>query len=165
MSEALRVGIGLDVGEKRIGVARGDLAVKLASPLAPIMNDQTNAPLLQIWQLMRDSDADFIVVGLPRNAHGEETEQSEMVRQFVARLQTVFQREQLSVELFFQDESLTSVRAEEFLRGRKNFQERMLRDGTLDSEAATIILGDFLNSGQVVPLSIVKPTSAGGEHE
>lgn len=144
MIESLRVGIGLDIGEKRIGVARGDSDVKLASPLAPIAN--TVMALGQIIQVIRDQSANFIVAGLPRNSQGVETAQSEYSRQFVERLRMELAKTDLPVSLYFQDESLTSVRAEEILRARNNFHENQLRDGTLDSEAATIILGDFLNS-------------------
>ncbi len=51
-----------------------------------------------------------------------------------------------NIKIVFQDESLTSVKAEEILRERKNFQDGMLRDGTLDSEAAALILSDYLES-------------------
>ena len=138
------MGVGLDIGEKRIGVARGDIDVKLASPLAPIANTAT--ALARIAQVVRDQAADFVVAGLPRNSQGAETQQSAYSRQFVERLRAKLTEEKLSVTVFLQDESLTSVRAEEFLHARKNFRETQLRDGTLDSEAAAIILGDFLNS-------------------
>ena len=49
------------------------------------------------------------------------------------------------VEVVFQDESLTSVQAEAMLRrDKKHFKEQMLRDGTLDSQAAVVILTDYL---------------------
>ena len=141
-----RVGIGLDIGEKRIGVSRGDTEVKMASPLAPIVrkNFVSEAEVFaKIAEIIRENGAEFLVAGLPRNSKGEETKQSEYSRNFVEKLRETLPN---GFEIYFQDESLTSVKAEENLRARKNFREEMLRDGTLDSEAATIILGDFLEN-------------------
>jgi len=134
--------LGLDVGARRIGTARGDSAVKLASPLAAIGNDA------QVWEnlvkIIRKSGAEIVVVGLPRDAGGAETAQSQFSRSFAQTLREHLAENNLTAEIIFQDESLTSVAAEKILRARKNFDEKMLRDGTLDSEAAAIILQDFL---------------------
>jgi putative transcription antitermination factor YqgF len=64
---------------------------------------------------------------------------SEISRQFADQLKRT-----VAAEVVLQDESVTSVEAERRLRGRKDFRESMLRDGTLDSEAATLILTDYL---------------------
>ena len=137
MNRESRVVIGLDVGSERIGVARGDTGVKIASPLEFIANDQL------VFKAIRDlvdrESASELVVGLPRNSNGEETAQSSFVRKFADDLSA-----STGLSVKFQDESLTSVVAEQRLRSRKDFTESMLRDGTLDSEAAVIILNDFL---------------------
>jgi putative Holliday junction resolvase len=133
------VGIGLDVGTRRIGVARGDREVRVTTPLPMLPNDA--AIFANIAQLVQNIHANIIVVGLPRDAEGEETEQSQISRDFAAELEDF-----TDAKIVFQDESLTSVMAEKNLRARKNFNEKMLRDGTLDSEAAAIILQDFLDS-------------------
>lgn len=136
--------IGLDVGTCRIGVARGDKAVKVASPLLVLSNDD------KIWnnlqQLLESAHAETVVIGLPRDAEGQETAQSKISRDFATKLSEI-----ISIPVVFQDESLTSITAEQNLRTRKNFQEQMLRDGTLDSEAAALILADYLeeNHGAV----------------
>jgi len=133
--------IGLDIGAVRIGVARGDLAVKVASPRPALANND------QIWQnlkqLTESNHAETIVVGLPRDAEGLETAQSKISRDFATKLS-----EAVSVPVILQDESLTSIAAERNLRARKDFREQMLRDGTLDSEAATLILTDYLEGDQ-----------------
>ncbi|MCL1876728.1 Holliday junction resolvase RuvX [Candidatus Saccharibacteria bacterium] len=129
--------LGLDIGQRRVGVASGDAAVKIASPLPPIAND---AQVFQkIVGLVDDNSIKTIVVGLPRDQEGRETKQSRFSRDFADELAKF-----TSVKIVFQDESLTSAAAEENLRARRNFDDRMLRDGTLDSEAAAIILQDFL---------------------
>ncbi len=145
MNNLLWVGIGLDVGEKRIGVSRGDTDVRITSPLDPIIRE--NMPEERVFEKIREissaNGADFVVAGLPRNSNGEETKQSEFSRNFVDGLKKYLPD---NVKIYFQDESLTSVKAEENLRRRKNFREEMLRNGILDSEAAAVILGDFLES-------------------
>ncbi|MDR0957271.1 MAG: Holliday junction resolvase RuvX [Candidatus Nomurabacteria bacterium] len=132
-----KIVIGLDVGERRIGVARGDFGVKIASPLQPLVNDEQI--FSNIAEIASKNRAETIVIGLPRNASGQETAQSEYSRDFASKLADFTE-----VKIVFQDESLTSIEAEKNLRRRKNFNENMLRDGTLDSEAATLILQDFL---------------------
>ncbi len=137
MNKGQGVVIGLDIGTRRIGVARGDLMVGIATPLAAISNDEQTMERLK--QLIAREGAQAIVVGLPRNSRGEETAQSEISRQFADQLKRT-----TSIEVVLQDESVTSVEAEQRLRGRKDFHESMLRDGTLDSEAATLILTDYV---------------------
>ena len=134
--------VGLDIGDKRIGVSIGDTEVKNAIPLAPLANDETI--FRQIDNLLIQNDAKIVVIGLPRNAEGQETAQSVVVRNFATELSA-----KTDAKIVFQDESLTSVLAERRLRERKNFSESMLRDGTLDSEAAQLILADYLEGSRI----------------
>jgi putative Holliday junction resolvase len=130
--------IGLDIGTRRIGVACGDFEVCIAAPLPALLNERTI--FTDISWLIKKNRAEAVVVGLPRDADGKETTQSQVSRDFATKLASY-----TDANICFQDESLTSVLAEKNLRERRNFSEIMLRDGTLDSEAATIILQDFLN--------------------
>lgn len=137
MNRSYGMVVGLDVGTHRIGVARGDLTVGIATPLSAIENNQ-NA-IDKLGRIVKEETARIVVIGLPRNAQGEETLQSHFSRQFAERLV-----QELQIEVILQDESVTSLEAEQRLRQRKGFRESMLRDGTLDSEAAALILTDFL---------------------
>lgn len=134
-----RVVIGLDVGEKRIGVAIGDTETRIARPSNPIRNDETIVP--NIEKLISECETTTIIVGLPRNMDGSETDQSKYIRKFADDIS-----KKINVQIIFQDESLTSVIAEQNLRMRKDFSELMLRDGTLDSAAAALILSDYLEN-------------------
>jgi len=78
--------------------------------------------------------ADAIVVGYPRNQQGEATAQTKYVENFVERLKD------FDKEIIFQDESLTSVLAEQQLISHK----RPYTKGDIDSQAAAIILQDYL---------------------
>ena len=82
--------------------------------------------------------SNFFVLGLPRSNEGNETAQSAYVRQFAKTLVEKLP----GAKIRFQDESLTSVVAEERLKSRKKQYEK----GEIDAEAAAIILQDFLES-------------------
>lgn len=123
--------LALDVGDKRIGLAVADSDVKIAVPFGYLENnDQTIA---KITEMMLDQKVSVVVVGYPRNQSGESTRQTEVVEEFAGRLAQI----EMSVELVFQDESLTSVEAERRLGQVKD-------KGQIDAEAASIILQDYL---------------------
>lgn len=126
--------LALDVGEKRIGVAIGDDAVRIAMPFETIETDGNE--LERIAKIVVDESIDTIVVGYPRNQSGEATAQTEYVETFAELL------EDMAAHLEFQDESLTSVLAEQQL---KSFG-RPYSKGDIDARAAAIILQDYLES-------------------
>lgn len=125
--------IALDVGGKRVGVALGDTEVKIPQPLPTLMNDENIND--KIFHLVRDHDISVVVLGYPRNQSGVATRQTEYVELFAESL-----KKDLQCKIVFQDESLTSVRAEEILELRGSRYSR----SDVDAEAAAIILGDFL---------------------
>lgn len=126
--------MALDVGTKRIGVAKADSQVRIAIPYNAIEVD--GEELNKIASLARAWNINGVVLGLPRNNSGEETAQSQYVRDFAAKLKKSIP----DLKICFQDESLTSVEAEKRLEKRKKGYKK----GDIDSEAATIILQDFL---------------------
>jgi putative Holliday junction resolvase len=134
MSQSKAV-IALDVGEKRIGVAVSDGVVQIARPLAAVEVDGDE--VRRIIGLIEQEHAEAIVVGFPRNQSGEPTAQTAIVETFAARL-----GESISTPILFQDESLTSVMAEERLRSFG----RPYTKGDIDAEAATLILQDYLEA-------------------
>lgn len=135
MTENKRVLLGLDVGERRIGVAVGDSVGRLSSPLTTLTVD--GLEIVRLQRLMLENDVTDIVVGLPRNMSGEETAQTELVRQFAVRRLGGF-----SQPVHFQDESLTSVKAEQELTNRK----KPFAKGDVDALAATYILDDYMEA-------------------
>lgn len=121
----------LDVGEKRIGIAVVDSSVRIAVPYDTFETDGTE--IQKIAELVIREGAQTIVVGYPRNQQGEATAQTEYVENFAKQLVDIGQIE-------YQDESLTSVMAEERLkRTRKTYTK-----GDIDMQAASIILQDYL---------------------
>lgn len=126
--------LALDVGERRIGVALADYGVKIAVPFDWLEND--DKIIEKITELAIDHDIDEIIIGYPRNQSGEPTKQTQYVEDFAKRLAEI----DLDVEIKFQDESLTSVQAEQRLGS--NLKDK----GQIDAEAASIILQDYLES-------------------
>ena len=128
--------IGLDVGEKRIGVAKADSGTRIAVPVGFI--EVNGSEWQEIARLARMNSTYFFVIGLPRSNEGNETQQSLYVRNFAKLLLEKIPE----AKIRFQDESLTSVLAEERLKKSKKRYEK----GDIDAEAASIILQDFLES-------------------
>ena len=126
--------IGLDVGEKRIGVAKVDSSTRISIPVGFVEAD--GSEWQEIARLARINNTNLFVLGLPRSNEGNETKQSAYVRNFAKTLTEKIP----DAKVRFQDESLTSVEAEERLKKR---QKRYTR-GDIDAEAATIILQDFI---------------------
>jgi putative Holliday junction resolvase len=124
--------LALDVGEKRIGVAVGDSGVRIAIPFETIEVD--GSEIEQIARLVVNENADTIVVGYPRNQSGEPTAQTAYVEEFAKQLRD------MAPNIVFQDESLTSVLAEQRLKS----QGKPYTKGDIDAQAATIILQDYL---------------------
>ncbi|MCL2869883.1 Holliday junction resolvase RuvX [Candidatus Saccharibacteria bacterium] len=126
--------MALDVGEKRIGVALADSEVKIAIPFGVI--EVNGKEVFEVNRLIIDEKIDILVVGLPRNQQGEETNQSGFSRRFAANFE-------LSVpKIVFQDESLTSVLAEQQLKA----MDQPYSKGDIDAWAAGMILQDYLEA-------------------
>lgn len=141
--------LALDIGVKRIGIAFADTKVRIAIPRGMIPVD--GEELAAIAKNYRLEKAELIVAGLPRNNQGEETQQTQYVRDFIQKLQAYF-AEQEKTQLFvhFQDESLTSVVAE--TRFGNNISRTDRATGKVDAEAAAIILQDFIETTNIEQL-------------
>lgn len=129
--------LGLDVGDRRIGVAVSDPTGSLASPVEVYHRRSADADVQHILELVNEYDAERVVVGLPKNMNGTEGPQAEKTRSFADAL-TV---NGLSVALW--DERLSTVEAT-----RRLVEQRHRRKGIqnrIDSEAAALILQTYLD--------------------
>jgi len=124
--------LALDVGEKRIGAAIGDDVVRIAVPFDTIEVDGNE--LERIARIAVDENVHTIVVGYPRNQSGEPTAQTQYAENFAKQLTD------MASKVVFQDESLTSVLAEQQLKS----YGRPYSKGDIDAQAAAIILQDYL---------------------
>lgn len=123
--------IALDVGTKRIGVAFADDQIPIATPLKTI---EVNGSEVQvIADIIKTKQVQVVVVGYPRNQTGDPTQQTGFAEEFASRIRDY-------AHIVFQDESLTSVMAEESLKASGKPYEK----SDIDALAATIILQDYL---------------------
>lgn len=122
--------IGLDIGEKRIGVARINTEAKIAEPLE-LIRTGTQDTFKAISGLISEHQAVGIVLGLPRGLDGQETAQTVSIRDFARQL-----KRHSEVPVYLIDEAGTSKQAQELIaQGSK---------GSIDSIAAALILSDFI---------------------
>lgn len=127
----------LDVGDARIGVAVSDPARIIATPVEVIQRVGWGPDCRRIKALCDQYETDEVLSGLPLNMDGTEGFQAQKVREFCAQV------EKQGLRVFFQDERLTTVTAEEaLLEGGVSRQERK---GTVDKIAAAVILSQWLN--------------------
>ena len=133
--------LGLDFGEKRIGVAMSDPSEILASPLTVIEAKSTNIAIEQIVSLTQEHEIEHIVVGLPRSLDGSEGKQAQVTRDFIDLLQS-----QVDIPVDTWDERLSTVAANRMMNeaGVKKGKKKK----RLDSAAATIILQSYLDRKQ-----------------
>ena len=128
--------IGLDFGERRIGVAVGETSIGIASAVGVIREASDRARLAAIDRLEAEWHPVAFVVGQPRHADGAEHAVARRAARFARRLAARYRRPVMLV-----DETLTSVEAE--WRLRESGTKGALRD--LDAAAAAIILQSYLD--------------------
>lgn len=126
--------LGVDAGEKRVGVAIANVIARLPRPYTTLPNDEQL--LLSLKKIAQDEDVGLIVLGLPRNLEGEETGQTAWVREFAESLKAV------ELPIVFHDEALSSKAAEEELLARGKSYAKV----DIDALAAAYILADYLES-------------------
>ena len=136
--------LGIDVGNKRIGLAISDVSRTLARPLGTLAVKGDDAGVDQvaaeIARLGREEDGlTAIVVGLPVRLDGSPNDQTPRVRAFIDALKA-----RTTLPIVAADERLTSREAESLLAHRtRDWRERKAR---LDAAAAAVILQDYLEA-------------------
>lgn len=130
--------IALDLGTKKIGVAVCDELQITTRPLPIIKRKSWKELLKKVISLIEEFDAIALVLGLPYNFDGTECEMSMEAR----RLHRNFSLS-LKIPVFLQDERLTTKSAQQDLYDQGLEMKEILK--RLDSQAATIILDDFIS--------------------
>ena len=130
--------IALDIGTKRIGVAVCDELQIVVRPLFTLNRQSWKKLLSQIKDILAEYDARALVLGLPYNFDGSESEMSQEARRLARNFSL-----SLSVPVFLQDERATSYEARGFL-WENGADEKEMRE-KIDNHAAAIILSDFLS--------------------
>ena len=137
--------VGLDVGERRIGVAISDATRTLARPVTALRTsgldrDALDVAAAEVARLAAEDDGvAALVIGLPRRLDGSPNDMTPRVQAFAGQLAA-----RVALPLVLQDERLTSREAESRLaRREKDWRARKLQ---IDAAAAAIILQDYLDS-------------------
>jgi putative Holliday junction resolvase len=128
--------LGIDWGEKRIGLAFAD-TIGIALPLPAAVAASKQARMQQIEDAIKERRADALVVGYPYNMDGSIGFKAKEVDVFIEALEKRFR-----MPVYRVDERLSSHSVEQGLRGQKKKPDR--RSGEIDSRAAALILQDFI---------------------
>ena len=134
--------IGLDVGERRTGVASGDTETGLATPAGVIAGLADPAAAAQAASEAASRSAEVIVVGMPYSMSGRVGPQAEAVERFVAEL-----REAAEARIETVDERLSTQQAERSMYRREDRRgRRRPPTGASDASAAAVILQSWLDA-------------------
>ena len=134
--------LGLDLGERRIGIALSDGLGLTAQPLTVLTRTNARSDLQVIQQLATQHDVGTIVLGLPLTMRGEHGTQAKQASAFA---QTLHQTTRIPVELV--DERLTTVQGERALL--ETGTSRRKRKRLIDQVAAQLILQQYLDTHRV----------------
>jgi putative Holliday junction resolvase len=131
--------LGLDVGERRIGVAVADERVRVALPTAVVERSELPADLDAIARLVQEQEAEAIVIGLPISLSGSLGPQAQATKAFGQELAA-----RLPLPIEYWDERLSSVEAQRRLAsaGHRGPKAKARRDAA----AAAIVLQSYLDA-------------------
>jgi putative Holliday junction resolvase len=134
--------LGLDFGLRRIGVAIGGSGTGRAEPLTTIACRNNQPDWETLDKLVDEWQPALLVVGLPYNTDGSESDMTRATRKFAGRLQN---RYRIPSELV--DERLSSVEAGDWLREqrRSGTRRRRVKKEDIDQGAAAVILQGWLD--------------------
>jgi putative pre-16S rRNA nuclease len=130
--------LGLDVGDKTIGVAVSDLLLLTAQGITTIQRESKKKDFKALEDLIDEYKIKKIVVGLPKNMNGSLGPQSEKTMKFAEKLKNKF-----DMEIIYIDERLTTVSAERVLI--EGDMRRKKRKKVIDKVAAVFILQSYLD--------------------
>lgn len=133
------IAISVDLGHARTGLAVSDQSGFLASSLCVITEYNDKKLIQKIAEKVKETKAEIIVVGLPRNMDGTEGESAQRARDIAAKLS-----ELTGVPHYMQDERGTTITAHHFLSEGNVYGKK--RKQKVDAVAASIILQDYLDA-------------------
>ncbi len=131
--------LGIDYGDVRVGLAISDLTQTIAQPFKTLLYSDSNNLLNQLDNIIKENDIGLIVVGIPYNMKGEDTQQTTKVREFISLMQ-----DNLMIEIKLIDERLTSLEAEKIMH-KMNIKTGSNKT-KIDKIAASIILQEYLQT-------------------
>ena len=138
MNEQKRL-LGIDYGEKRVGIAVTDPLRMFAYPLKTILNDS------KFWENLKSVFEEFevetIVLGYPLKENGERSSSTELVEKFKDELGKI-----IKLPIVFSDERYSSVIAQQQILESVTSRKKRRNKGLIDQNAAAVILQEYLDS-------------------
>jgi len=133
--------LGIDFGERRVGIALSDPTGTLASPLLTLKRRKgKRPPIAAILDLVREHNVEAVVLGLPLTLAGEESEWTQAIRKVGEAL-----ADRSGLPVHFVDERFTSVMAERAVRGIGLPKGKREEKDRIDAGAAALILQRWLD--------------------
>jgi len=133
--------LGIDFGERRVGVAVSDPTGTLASPLPTLKRRAgKRPPLAALEKLVAEYEVGALVLGLPLDLSGAESDWTRHIREVGGKL-----AQRTGLPVYYVDERFTSVQAERAVRGIGLPKKKREEKGRIDAAAAVLILQGWLN--------------------
>jgi len=149
--------LGLDYGERRVGVAAGERDLGVATGITTIHFASRRELRAALAELVNEREPELIVVGYPRTLSGEPGERCRAVETFAGRLFGWF-----SIPVVYQDERLTSVEADRIRRKAGSRAEGQAGKGMIDMASAVLILQGWFDAARAGTDAGTGPAPAGG---
>lgn len=131
--------MGVDYGDKRIGIALSDLLCIISSPYEVYQNKGIDDAIKHLDQIIKENSVDEVAMGLPLNMDGTEGERAKIHREFGEKLE-----EYSKVKVYYIDERLTSAEAEDILISSGVRREK--RKELIDKISAQLILQSYIDN-------------------
>lgn len=133
--------LAIDYGLKRMGIATGSLVTGTASPLETVGSVANEPDWERLRKLISEWEPDIIIIGLPRNRDGTDSEMTAVVTEFATELLS-----RCGIPVEFVDERYTSVEAEALLREqrRHGIRNKKIRKEDVDAVAAQLIAESWM---------------------
>ena len=133
--------LGLDFGDKTIGIAVSDKSLTIASPIKTIRRKSISKDLIELFDLIEVYNVGGLIVGLPLSLNGKENIRTAQVRKFVKSIEL-----QKNIKIMLYDERFSSDVIFKELRKNHNSISKIKKK--LDQQAAAYILQGFLDSSK-----------------
>jgi len=133
--------LGLDFGDKTIGIAVSDKSLTIATPIKTIRRKSISKDLIELFDLIEVYNVGGLIVGLPLSLNGKENIRTEKVRKFVKAIEL-----QKNIKIMLYDERFSSDVIFKELRKNHNSISKIKKK--LDQQAAAYILQGFLDSSK-----------------
>lgn len=126
--------LGLDYGDKHIGLALADSETRVASPLMILENKGDDSVIEELKKIVAEEEIRRIIIGRPQGMQGQESDQLKKVNEFIKLLENNF-----DLAIITEDERLSTVMANNLIKEQKKKGKRN------DAVAAMLILQSYLD--------------------